>query len=154
GRVCVNPRTGKGVSGETYRFYVRTQGAPAPVQIPHPITGRMTTARDEQGRELFDLDAVEAWNKTRPGPGARKGRPLHWTWQREEILTAARDGLLQLVDGRPEHTGMELTPRQVQRISELVEAGLLSRPDSPHGQFSLTDAGAEWLAEKETDSRR
>lgn len=156
GRVCVNPKTGRGVSGPTYRFYVRTQAAPTPYLVRHQITGRKVPARDEQGRELFDLDAVAAWNAERPGPGARTGRPVKWTAQREQMLTAARDRQLWLSDktGRPVHESLELTARHTQRISELLDAELLRRPRGRGGRYTLTRAGQEWLTATADDPAR
>lgn len=150
GEVCVTSRSKRGISAEMFRFYVRTQGAPGPYQVRDPITRKLVAARDEEGRELFDLDAVAEWNANRPGPGARAGRPVKWTEMRRDLMVGARDRKLWLTadTGRPLHADMELTPRHVQRIGELVTAGLLRAPGGDRGgRYRLTKAGQKWLAE-------
>lgn len=139
-----------GVSGDTYRWYVRVYGAPGPYKIPHPITGKMVSARDEQGRELFNLDAVAKWDSGRPGQGVRvqPGRPIKFTQLRWDLLAGARDGRLHLRDGRP-HLGDEpLAARSLQRLGELLDAGLLDAPpedSTKRSPYPLTDAGRRWL---------
>lgn len=153
GRECVTAKSPEGVPGDVYRFYMRTQGAPGPYLVKDQITGRPVPARDAEGRELFDLDEVRRWNTARPGPGARTGRPVKWTAMREQLLTAARDGHLWLSaqTGRPVHRSIELTPRHVQRISELLDAELLRRPRGRGGRYRLSRTGQEWLAEHAQD---
>lgn len=60
GAHCKTPRRPDGVSGKTYRQYVRLYGAPQAV------------GRDvETGEKLYDPGEVIAWHATRPGQGAR-----------------------------------------------------------------------------------
>ena len=146
GAECVTSRSPRGIDGELYRFYMRTQGAPGPYLVRDPITKNMVPARDEEGRELFDLDAVKAWNESRPGPGARTGRPVKWTRMRQDLLTATRDGqLVRAATGRPFHLAVELDPRQLQRIGELIAAGLIAEPRGRGGKYRITAAGERWL---------
>lgn len=154
GPLCITDRSEEGVSGDLYRYYVREQGAPGPYQVKDPITRKPVSARDEQGRELFDLDAVAAWNASRPGAGARvvPGRPVKWSELREVLLAGARDGRLTLnrdgrtyleADGEP----VEQKARNLQRVGELVDAGLIRRPRGQQGRYTLTTAGQRWLEE-------
>jgi hypothetical protein len=150
GRICVTSRSPGGVSGDMYRYYVREQRAPGPFQVRDPITRKPVSARDEQGRELFDLDAVQRWNAERPGPGARvqPGRPVKFTQLRHDLIAGASEDRLHLRAGRPWLGDEELRSRQVQRLGELVEAGLLRRPAGERGRFKVTAAGRKWLAEQ------
>lgn len=170
GRLCVTDRSAEGVSGDLYRYYVREQGAPAPYQVKDPITRKLTSARDADGRELFDLDAVAAWNDARPGPGSRvnPGRPVKWTALRWDLLAGARDGrLTQYIvrdylappDAPPldeglrklarEHPGesLELRARPLQRLGELIGADLIHPAPPRSGRYRLTAAGRRWLDE-------
>lgn len=148
GAVCVTEQSPTGLSAEMFRFYVRTQGAPAPHQVRDPISRDMVAARDAHGRELFDLDEVAAWNAARPGTGARKGRPMRWTQLRHDLLAGARDGTLtRSQSGRACLGGLELRSRALQRIGEFLDAGLLREPRSLRGRYRLTPAGERWLAQ-------
>ncbi len=60
GALCVTKDSPHGVRGATYRRYVTLSGAPDAV------------SRDvSTGAKKYDLHAVEAWNKARPGAGSR-----------------------------------------------------------------------------------
>ena len=149
GRECVTRESPHGVNGEVYRWYVRTQGAPGPYQVRNPVTEQMVSARDDAGRELFDLGEVAAWNRSRPGPGVRNvpGRPVKWTQMRQDLLEAAQDGHL-VRQVRVRMAGEELTPRQAQRLGELTAAGLIEVEELPEREvYQLTAAGQEWLVE-------
>jgi hypothetical protein len=151
GRLCVTERSPRGVSGDLFRYYGREQDAPGPYKVRDPITRELVSARDSRGRELFDLDAVEKWNASRPGMGARTVRPgqrVRWSPLRRDLLVGARDGRLRLQQDRPWLGDDELGGNAKQRVGELVEAGLLRRPRGKNGgKYTLTPAGSEWLAE-------
>ena len=157
GALCVTDLSPRGVSAETYRSYVRSQGAPPPFERWDDMLGRRVVARDERGARLFDLDAVKAWNRARPGKSTRYGRPLGWSPIRHLLLVGARDGRLTAVPGdrlgrvQPHLDGVRQHLRDAQRVGELLRAGLLDL-DTDEGRYRITDAGRAWLAEHTDDA--
>lgn len=64
GRLCTTVASPEGVSGDTFRYYVRRLSAPSPV-------GAVWDARSRRQVSVWDLDAVARWHASRPGQGAR-----------------------------------------------------------------------------------
>jgi hypothetical protein len=158
GRECVTSNSPHGVSAETYRTHKRDSDAPGPYMVRDPITEKLVPARDEHGRELYNLDAVAAWNRRRPGEGRWAGRPLRkLTPIRWKFLTAAQDGRLSRahVEGRglrPFIGDDEMTSRAwTQRLTELIDANLIDPPRDEQGPYQLTDAGQRWLEQHRGD---
>lgn len=69
-------------AGETYQYYVKTQGAPREIGYRHP----------ETGRKLYDLSRVAQWHAQRPGRGARTDIARRKTRKRDEAGRFQRTG--------------------------------------------------------------
>lgn len=159
GRLCRTPKRPEGYDGREYRWQVRRNGAPSPVQVPDPFppTGQTPTLVDLliDGRPQFDLDAVEEWNAARPGSGgwrnaAVTAETLPRTETREWLLVAARDGRMTLdLPHRRDRPGVarvdgeQLDSRTAQSRGHMRDLGLLvdPAPDAETRQVLLPEAG-------------
>lgn len=151
GRLCVSKRSPDGIGGASYRWYVSVaKTAPGPILVPDPTDpAQEVPARDgASGGLLFDLDAVEEWNRSRRGQGGytRAGftaETVRHTDLREQLLHVARDGKLRIVPdtGRTEVDGVLAERRQAQAVTEMRGWGLLSEPAARLGRVSITAAG-------------
>lgn len=168
GRLCVTDRSPNGVSARTYQFYSSPRSrlsdpAPGALQIrdtTDPKAG-LIPYRDAQGRLQVDLDAVQEWNRRRPGDGAHGSpdRPetattLRRSPLRERMLVAARDRALVVVRTTPGRWQTwigdeQLPPHRAGQIrGGLHRLELVVAPDpvGPDRQvLALLPAGAEVL---------
>lgn len=155
GRLCVSETSPRGISGERYRQYYRQGTAPRPLTEPadprKPDGPRVPVRDGETGGVLVDLDAVEAWNRDRPGRGG-----WHWssvtadtlkhTDARARLLLAARDGTLYVAEsGHTEVDGERQERRVAQSRTSLQQLGILGEPDA-QGRVPLTLVGLKVLA--------
>lgn len=161
-RLCVSDMSPNGVTSHTYVHHLQRQGAPGPIYVPDPwpevgSQPRMVRLRDQDGRELRDMDAVRRWNAARTvrpgnfGPGTLD--TIRRTPQRVAVLRDARDGHLRKdAAGHVVLDALRATPRtRVGRtVSELTEIGALTGPDTD-GVVTLSGDGVRLLARFERD---
>lgn len=156
GRLCVTSRSPEGVDAATYRYYVTglkpANRAPGPIQVRNPTGEGTVPARDgATGGLLYDLDAVERWNASRPGRSGyhRAGvdpKDVPFAPGRARLLQAAIEGRIRVLPGpkgRPRTMidGEPADQRSAQAISELRGWGLLGEPTATRGRVSITKAG-------------
>lgn len=149
GKLCVTARSPEGVPGRTYYWYWKNdQGAPGPVldergdQMRDPATGAL----------LYDLDAAEEWNRSRPGSavGQRPAQDLaslRRTELRHALLAEAEAGRLTLDrDGKVRVEELKLPgrfePRRVaQQVGELRRLGAFTGGNERRPRLSLSREG-------------
>lgn len=154
--LCATARSPNGVLDDTYRYYRDRLGAPGPLTIADPLRpGRTTVVRDVAGREVYDLDAVRAWNRSRPGSGGRGNLSVvRRTELREAMLSEVKAGrvLLDPTSGkvladRLQDERLTSAARAVpgQVLTDLQLRELVS-PVDEFGRVRLSETGAELLA--------
>ena len=168
GRLGTTRRKESGVGYDTYRSYIRLLGAPPPVMVPDPTADpavpdppRIKLINPRTGRLEVDLDAVEKWNRARPGGNVWQfadATPdtLRHSDLREHLLTAARDGDLTT---KPPHRagyqgwtlirGERQSVRAAQTRIAMQRMGLLTEPLGDERRVErrveLTEVGAQVL---------
>lgn len=159
-RLCVTARSPQGVAVDTFRYYQDRLDAPGPVTIPDPVrAGRTMIVRDDDGDELYDLDAVREWNRARPGSGGRGDLSVvRRTDLRVAVLVEARAGRL-VMDASSGRVRTELLEAPVLRdpgrkvrtvVTDLQVRGLLCEAGGD-GRVRLSEAGATLLREWQPD---
>jgi hypothetical protein len=140
----------RGVTAATYRHLAAVRGAPKALQVPDG-QGGVRHLTNESGAHLYDLDAVRAWDRARPGPGNWRSLELRRTALRVAVLAAARDGYLSRPAGEWGVRVADAAPavlrdpaRRVRTVvTDLEHRELLSV--AADGRVSLSRRGAEVL---------
>jgi hypothetical protein len=87
GALCITKDSPQGVDAATYRRMCSQLGAPRPIQAIDPATKQPYELRNPRtGEKEYDLNAVEEWNRTRPGPGAWHHDITRRTPMRHQVL--------------------------------------------------------------------
>lgn len=147
------------VKPKTYRYYKDRLGAPGPIVVDDPVRrGKTMTVRDGDGNELYDLDAVRTWNRTRPGRGGRGDLSVvRRTDLRLAVLVEAKAGRLRVapetghvVAGALRSPLLRDPGRKVRTVvTDLQVRGLLAEPDKT-GTVTLSAAGETVLKSWQT----
>jgi hypothetical protein len=159
GRLCRTDKQPGGIAGATYRRYTTDGDAPGPLRLAPRRPGEPgVLLQDEAGGHLYDLDAVEAWHKARPGKGGRAAARItadtvRRTDLRELVMVAARDGRLVVeagpYRGRPGPTlidGRRQSARVAQSCAEMQRVGGLSSTPAGGGPLRVTAVGRRIFA--------
>jgi hypothetical protein len=145
GALCVTKESPKGVDAATYRRMCSQLGAPRP----------LTTFNPNTGEKEYDLDAVEEWNRNRPGPGAWHHDITRRTPMRHQVLAEIAAGRFTVaIEGltvRIHRDGVLWEGRANTRVFTDLQRGDMVTVPPTGGQVTITEKAQPVLEQWNAD---